>query len=68
MLTFICYPKCSTCQKAKAYLDGCGIVYELRDIKSENPTYKELNELLVVSGLPVKKFLIQAACCTKSFN
>ena len=56
MLTFICYPKCSTCQKAKAYLDGRGVVYVLRDIKSENPTYKELKELLAVSGLPVKKF------------
>jgi len=56
MLTFICYPKCSTCQKAKAYLDERGVEYELRDIKSNNPTYKELTKLLAVSGLPVKKF------------
>jgi len=56
MLKFICYPRCSTCKKAKAYLDERGIEYELRDIKSENPNYKELKKLHALSGLPVKKF------------
>jgi len=56
MLKFICYSRCSTCKKAKAYLDERGIEYELRDIKSENPTYKELKKLHALSGLPVKKF------------
>ena len=55
MLTFICYPKCTTCKKAQAYLDGSGVEYALRDIKSNNPAYKELKEMLTVSGLPVKK-------------
>ena len=55
MLTFICYPKCTTCKKAKAYLDGSSVEYEIRDIKSDNPDYEELKELLAVSGLPVKK-------------
>jgi len=55
-LTFICYPKCTTCKRAKAYLDGSGVGYEIRDIKSDNPDYEELQELLAVSGLPVKKF------------
>ena len=42
MITFICYPKCSTCQKAKALLDELGAQYDTRDIKADNPTYDEL--------------------------
>jgi arsenate reductase len=56
MLTFICYPKCSTCQKAKALLDEYNAVYEVRDIKADNPSYDELKAWLDLSGLPVKKF------------
>jgi len=56
MLTFVCYPKCSTCQKAKALLDGYNAVYETRDIKTDNPSYDELKGWLALSGLPVKKF------------
>ena len=56
MLTFICYPKCSTCQKAKALLDGYNAVYETRDIKADNPSYDELKGWLTLSGLPIKKF------------
>jgi len=55
MLTFICYPKCSTCQKAKALLDSRGEQYEIRDIKADNPTYNELKVWLTLSGLPVRK-------------
>ena len=40
MLKFICYPKCTTCQKAKKWLDDNGIQYELRDIKLDNPTFE----------------------------
>ena len=54
-LTFVCYPKCITCKRAKAYLDGNGVEYEIRDIKGGNPDYEELQELHAVSGLPVKK-------------
>ena len=41
-MIFVCYPKCSTCQKAKKWLDEHHISYELRDIKEENPGYEEL--------------------------
>ena len=55
-MLFICYPKCTTCQKAKAYLDGSGVEYELRDIKENNPTYEELKSWFFASNLPVKRF------------
>ena len=55
-MLFLCYPKCSTCQKAKAWLDERGISYELRDIKTDNPTAEELTLLYRKSGLPLKKF------------
>ena len=56
MLTFICYPKCTTCQKAKALLDSYNAQYETRDIKTDNPNYDELKIWLALSGLPVKNF------------
>ena len=55
-MLFLCYPKCTTCQKAKAYLDANGIAYEFRDIKLENPTLGELTAWWKASGLPLKKF------------
>ena len=55
-MTFICYPKCTTCQKARKWLDEQRIAYELRDIKTENPTYDELAAWYERSGLPLKKF------------
>ena len=55
-MLFLCYPKCSTCQKAKAFLDEKGISYVLRDIKTENPTEQELRQWHALSGLPLKKF------------
>ena len=56
MLKFICYPKCTTCQKAKKWLDDNKQEYELRDIKLNNPTLEELTEWYNKSGLPIKKF------------
>ena len=56
MLQFICYPKCTTCQKAKRWLDEREVVYELRDIKLENPSLEELREWHRLSGLPLKRF------------
>ena len=50
------YPKCSTCQKAKAWLDEQGLNCDVRDIKSENPTAEELRQWHRVSGLPLKRF------------
>ncbi len=55
-MLFICYPKCTTCQKAKKWLDDHAISYELRDIKIENPTAEELSQWHLKSGLPIKRF------------
>ena len=52
----LCYPKCTTCQKALTYLKERGIHYDLRDIKLENPTAEELRTWWQASGLPLKKF------------
>ena len=55
-MLFVCYPKCTTCQKARKWLDESQIDYDLRDIKLENPTYAELSAWYQRSGLPLKKF------------
>ena len=55
-MQFICYPKCTTCRRAKAWLGERGMEYDLRDIKENNPTYEELKEWHRLSGLPLKKF------------
>lgn len=55
-MLFICYPKCSTCQKAKKWLDQQNIEYVERHIVENNPTYDELKEWYIKSGLPLKKF------------
>ena len=55
-MLFICYPTCSTCQKAKRWLDENNIDYTERHIVETNPTYDELKEWYSKSGLPLKKF------------
>ena len=55
-MTFICYPKCSTCQKARKWLDENQSAYLFRDIKTEHPAYDELRAWWKESGLPLKKF------------
>ena len=55
-MLFVCYPKCTTCQKAKAFLDAAGVEYTQRDIKLENPTRQELTQWYERSGLPLKRF------------
>ena len=55
-MLFLCYPKCTTCQKAKAWLEEQGIAYELRHMKDENPSAEELRAWWQASGLPLKKF------------
>lgn len=55
-MLFIWYPKCSTCQKAKKWLDSHEIEYAERHIVEENPTYEELKEWYQKSGMPLKKF------------
>ena len=56
MMLFLEYPPCSTCQKAKKWLDDRGITYEDRHIKEYNPTYEELKDWYTRSGLPLKRF------------
>ena len=55
-MLFICYSKCSTCKKAQKWLDGHGIAYTLRDIKSEQPAENELRAWHQQSGLPLRRF------------
>ena len=55
-LLFLCYPKCTTCQKAKQFLDTHALPYSLRNIKEENPTYDEIKAWQQKSGLPLKRF------------
>lgn len=55
-MIFLCYPKCSTCQKAKKWLDEQNIEYTQRHIAEDNPSYEELKEWYDKSGLPLKKF------------
>lgn len=55
-MLFICYPKCTTCQKAKKWLDSNGLSYMVRNIKEQNPTADELAEWYKLSGLPLKRF------------
>lgn len=68
MLKFICYPKCSTCQKARKWLDEQGIPYKLRDIKTENPTAEELAVWYGRSGLPLRKFFNTSGLLYKSME
>lgn len=65
-MLFICYPKCSTCQKAKAWLDERGIGYAQRDIKNDRPTYEELKSWYARSGVPLKKFFNTSGLLYKS--
>ena len=55
-MLFVCYPKCTTCQKTKKWLDDNKIEYSERHIVTDNPTYNELKNWHEKSGLPLKKF------------
>ena len=67
-MLFIQYPPCSTCQKAKKWLDAKGIQYTDRHIKEQNPTYEELKRWYEISGLPLKKFFNTSGLLYKSLN
>ncbi len=67
-MLFIEYPKCSTCQKAKKWLDENGFEYESRHIKEENPTYEELKKWYAESGMPLKKFFNTSGMLYKSMQ
>ena len=68
MFKFICYPKCTTCQKAKKWLDDNKIEDEMRDIKLDNPTLDELTQWYRESGLPLKKFFNTSGLLYKSMD
>ena len=68
MLKFICYPKCTTCQKARKWLDENNIEYEFRDIKLENPSLEELTAWYKLSGLPLRKFFNTSGLLYKSME
>lgn len=65
---FISYPKCSTCQKAKKFLDENSIKYTERHIVTETPTYEELKAIIEASGLPISKFFNTSGMLYRSMN
>ena len=65
-MTFICYPKCTTCQKAQKWLEDNGVAYTLRNIKEDKPSYDELKAWYAQSGLPLKKFFNTSGLLYKS--
>lgn len=68
MIKFICYPRCTTCKKAKKWLDDNKIQYELRDIKEDNPSFEELSAWYEISGLSLKKFFNTSGLLYKSME
>ena len=67
-MLFLCYPKCTTCQKARKWLDAKGAAYTYRDIKEENPSLEELRTWWNASGLPLKKFFNTSGLQYKSLG
>lgn len=67
-MLFVWYPKCSTCMRAKAWLDTRGVAVETRDIKLENPSAEELAAWQKKSGLPLKRFFNTSGLLYKSMN
>ena len=67
-MLYLCYPTCSTCQKAKKWLDEHGCSYEERHIKLENPSYEELKMWYQRSGLPLKRFFNTSGLAYKALN
>ncbi|MBQ3069284.1 MAG: arsenate reductase family protein [Clostridia bacterium] len=67
-MTFLCYPKCTTCQKAQKWLDARGAQYTLRDMKADKPTLEELTAWYKKSGLPLKKFFNTSGLLYKSME
>lgn len=62
------YPKCTTCQKAKKWLNDNGIIYEERNIKEQNPTVAELREWYIKSKFPLKRFFNTSGLVYKSLG
>ena len=67
-MLFLQYPPCSTCQKAKKWLDEHNLTYTDRHIKQQNPTYEELKDWHARSGLPLKKFFNTSGLAYKALE
>jgi arsenate reductase len=67
-MLFICYPKCTTCEKARKWLKENGVPYDYRDIKLNNPTYEEMKRWTKENGLPLKKFFNTSGILYKSLG
>ena len=67
-MQFICYSKCTTCQKARKWLDANGVAYDERYIKDNNPTVDELKAWHTQSGLPLKRFFNTSGLQYKTLN
>ncbi|HWS29361.1 MAG TPA: arsenate reductase family protein [Clostridia bacterium] len=67
-MTILCYPKCTTCQKALAWLNARGVPYAYRNIKEENPSYEELKAWHAKSGLPLRAFFNTSGLSYKALN
>ncbi|HNZ63813.1 MAG TPA: arsenate reductase family protein [Bacillota bacterium] len=67
-MIFLCYPKCTTCQKARAWLDARGVAYEERHIKDNRPAEEELRLWHKRSGLPLKRFFNTSGLLYKEFR
>ena len=67
-MLFLCYPKCTTCQKARKWLDANGIPYELRDIKEANPSAEELKDWHKRSGLPLRRLFNSSGGAYRELN
>ena len=67
-MLFVCYPKCSTCMKAKKGLEEKEMEYELRDINAENPTAEELKDWHRKCGLPLKRFIYTSGSLHKQMK
>ena len=67
-MQFICYPKCTTCQKARKWLDANGVAYDERHIKDNHPTIDELKAWHKQSGLPLKRFFNASGLQYKTLN
>jgi len=65
---FICYPKCTTCQKARAWLVSHKVVFDERDIVNNNPSKQELNKWIKESGLDIKRWFNTSGLKYKELN
>ena len=67
-MVFLCYERCTTCKRAKAWLVECGIEFTERPIKEQNPSLEELRQWHQRSGLPLKKFFNTSGLLYKSME